>query len=176
MRRARDHGFTFVELMVVLFILSALAFFTLPYFAAPGGKGPQDDGGHQALASLMASLKLRAVKEGRNYQLHLDQTSGRAWVTVDAPGPGEAPGKPDPDNEEEAAIPALEGLPVRGAAVFNQADPDPADTVIRFFSRGYSDAALVHLAGQGQEVTLKLHPFLPEPETLPGREAFHDCD
>ncbi|MCG8615535.1 MAG: prepilin-type N-terminal cleavage/methylation domain-containing protein [Desulfobacterales bacterium] len=167
----KNSGFSFVELMVVLFILSTLAFITVPYFAAPGTGDHSEEAGPETLAALMADLKQTAVKEGRDYLLHLDSIGDRVWVVPAAPG-----GLAETEREleaEEGRGPALKGLSLESVEVTNRPESNPSDTVIRFFSRGYSEAALIRLQEEGSPVTLKLHPFLPTPEVIRGYS--HDC-
>ncbi|MCG8632604.1 MAG: prepilin-type N-terminal cleavage/methylation domain-containing protein [Desulfobacterales bacterium] len=159
-------GFSFVELMVVMFILSLLAFFTVPYFVSPGEKAGIK--GSLGLAGLMTSLKHRAVRDNRDYLLHLDQVAGKAWVTV------RDPEAQDKNDEEDSRT--LTGLSLSGVELLNQGDPELSDTIIRFYSRGYSDTALIRMAGEdGESVTLKLHPFLSDPEIIRGHVSFDDC-
>ncbi len=170
-----NKGFSFVELMVVMFILSILAFFTIPYFVSPGG-APQASGS-QALARLMVSLKRKAVQDNRDYLLHLDQVAGKVWVTVPDSDEQE-PQKDQNDHEEEdrGNAQTMTDLPLSGVELLNQPDPEPSDTIIRFYSRGHSDAALIQVATEdGEAITLKLHPFLADPEIIQGHVSFHDC-
>lgn len=169
-------GFSFVELMVVMFILSALAFFTIPYFAAPGSDRGTAASGSKGLAMLVSSLRHKAVKEGKDYLLHLDQTAGRAWITVEIPDGEDGEEVPEKDREDEEGAAALTGLSLDGVEVLNQPDPEATDTIIRFYRQGHSDMALIHMQDEdGEGITLKLHPFLTEPEIIQGREGFDDC-
>lgn len=162
-------GFSFVELMVVIMILSALAFITLPNFSrlhSPGDGG--NSGDHEALASLMATLRTRAVQEGQDQILHLDQTTGKIWVT------GEA-GSQDRENTEQTEAQRTFSFPVAGVELPGRPEPDPTDTRIRFYRQGHADAALIHLESRESDFTLRLHPFLQQPEIIQGYARFDDC-
>ncbi len=158
-----------MELMVVMFILSMLAFFTIPYFVNPGEKAQAS--GYQRLSGIMISLKHQAIQENRDYLLHLDQVAGKVWVTVpDA----EEPEKND-QKEEENTQP-LTDLSLSGVELLNQAYPEPSDTIIRFYGQGHSDTALIRMTdGDGEAITIKLHSFLSEPEIIQRHVSFHDC-
>ena len=83
---------TVSPLVVVMFILSTLAFITVPYFAAPGAGEPSEETGVETLAALMVALKQTTVKEGRDYLLHLDSTNGRVWAAPADAWSDESPG------------------------------------------------------------------------------------
>ncbi|WDP88818.1 MAG: prepilin-type N-terminal cleavage/methylation domain-containing protein [Desulfobacter sp.] len=163
-------GFSLIELIVVMFILSVLAFFTIPLFKAPD-QGPQDTGETgRHLARFIETLKHQAVREQRDYRLHLDLVAGRAWALPEKKKEGGTPrdrsGQPDT---------GLQGLSLSGVAFPDQEGRNPQDTTIRVSHRGISDMALIHMNTKDGSVTLRLHPFIYEVEIIQGNYTFNDC-
>lgn len=165
-------GFSLVELVVVLFIISTMLFVAIPHF---GGSGILRSGNeNQALVLLIQSLKRSAVKEGRDFLLHLDVVDGRAWASVDAGGQGTGEAAAGTVDNGRASKPLL-NLSLQGVEILNQSDLEPTDAVIRFYGQGYSDMALILMGEGDQAVTLEISPFLWDVEIVQGHGSFHDC-
>ncbi len=157
-------GFSLVELIVVLFILSILALFTIPQFNG-NGLFQDETNGSRALVELIQTLKLKAVKEDQDFFLHLDLVSNRAWVSSQT-------AEGDKDGEKQKL---LENLNLTGIELLNEPDPPGTDAVIRFSGQGYCDMALIHMEGEEGTITLRIRPFLPEVDIIQGNQSFQDC-
>ncbi len=179
-------GFSLVELIVVMFILSVLAFFTLPFFTRPGlFSGVQDQKSHK-LAGVIASLKQKALNDGSTLILHLDLVEGKAWGTVETNEiennqmdqeykNGDVPIGKTQDNTEPAEY--LSDFVFTKIELRNEPeDQNIEDIHIRFYPQGHSDIALIHMEEDDQIVTLKLQPFLPDVEIIQGDLSFNDCN
>ena len=165
-------GFSFMELIVVMFILSILAFFTIPVFKAQGIGQQENSGDRQMLVGFIEALRQKSVRENQDYLLHLDLLNGRVWAT----GPvSKASELTSPETEKQEAEFQLSGSSLSGVELVNQADPPMDDTVVRIFSNGTVDMALIHLATEDGDITLKLHPFISDVEIIQGVQSFNDC-
>ncbi len=94
MIRKRPYGFTLVELVVVIALITVFLAFSLPIFKSAGIFSRQaietDD-----LARVITLAKHRAIQENRDFFLHLDINKPRAWLThsdmdeqaLEKPGP-----------------------------------------------------------------------------------------
>ncbi len=167
-------GFSLVELLVVLFILSILAFFTIPYFSPANDQG-SEAGDYQTLARLMTSLKKKAVKENIDYLLHLDQVSGKVWVTQQVSDTAQIQNEEDEKTEDKENTQGIANFSFADIELLNHSDLDSTDTEICFYSQGYSDMAMVQIETEGGGITLKLHPFLLDVEILQRYVSLNDC-
>lgn len=180
----QPYGFTLVELMVVLTILSVLLSFTIPIFKktalSPDLEQMED------LARLISTLKHRAILENKDFFMHLDTGSGQVRISGSAQDedgtepafPGD-PGKPgDLGDPGEPALTITGPLHIAGIE-FPGTSRDTgragSDPVIRFSRHGYSDQAILHLEGGKTPVSLVIEPFLLEPKTVLSRVSFDDC-
>jgi prepilin-type N-terminal cleavage/methylation domain-containing protein len=167
-------GFSLVELVVVMFILSFLAFLSIPIFKAPAQKLAGAGKQSRNLALFIESVKQQAVKEHKSYLLHLDLVSGRAWAGPQEKTDGSLQKDAEPAPTAQPAI-SLEGLSLSGVEFSDQTHRQPEDTAIRISGRGISDMALIHMATGNGGITLKLHPFIYKVEIIQGDYTFNDC-
>jgi prepilin-type N-terminal cleavage/methylation domain-containing protein len=172
-------GFSLVELMVVLFILSTMLFVTIPHFRGSGISRSGNE--NQVLVALIQSLKRSAVKEGRDFFLHLDVVDGRAWASVEPGDQGTGDARASTadnrraDEDNGVLKSPLLTLPLKGVEIMNQSDLETTDAVIHFYSQGYSDMALIQMGEGDQAVTLRISPFLWDVEIVQGHGSFNDC-
>ena len=80
-RRFPDRGFTLLELIVVVTLLSLISLAVMPvYVAAMNATAVRN-----AQSDLMATLRFiqeLAVKESREYRLYLSDKEGKDWVKI----------------------------------------------------------------------------------------------
>ena len=163
-----DRGFTFVEMVVVVSILSILFLFSVPLFrdlnllSAPQ---PEVSG----LAGLIESLKQKAVARNTDVFLHIEPLTGRVW-TSDA-----AMDETALDLAKEKGIVFDRDVAIVGVEVFGRQNASSAPVRLCFYKRGYSDRALVHLRDDGEDVTLQISPFLPDVERHYRYVSYDDC-
>ncbi len=176
MIRKRPYGFTLVELVVVIALITVFLAFSLPIFKSAGIFSRQaietDD-----LARVITLAKHRAIQENRDFFLHLDINKPRAWLTHS-------------DMDEQALEKArseatefsgnLHFTDIVSADQSRYGGTDPGETgserIIRFSRHGYSDAVILHLTDHSRApVSLKVAPFLMETETLPNHLSYDDC-
>ncbi len=168
-------GFSLVELIVVMFILSVLAFLTLPVFKHPGMGERGKTGDSRDLAQFIEALRQKAFKENKDYLLHLDLVSGRAWAGISEADAGtEEANTADTENTKSLES-GLSGLSLDRVEFFTQTDREPEDTIIRISHNGTCEMALIHMGTDDGDITLKLHPFIKDVEIIQGNLSVHDC-
>jgi prepilin-type N-terminal cleavage/methylation domain-containing protein len=148
-------GFTLLELLVVLSLVSLMLLFTLPRIQ----DNPFLDNTRKVsvwITGTVRTLKQKSVKEHRDYTLHVDINSGRLWVS-------------DESMNAEALLEAeRKGYLIPEDFRINKVEfPDrdsatPDRPAIHFSKRGYSDMALIQTEGDaGAPRAFLIEPFLP---------------
>ena len=160
--------------MVVLFILSVVASFTIPMFKAPGTTAPGSTAQGRQLARFIESLKLRAARDQTDYFLHLDLMNQTVWATT---GDQNAAGQGPSNSKDDSITPAagMEGLSLSRVDLAGTRDQDLENIVIRIFKGGVCDMALIHMETEAGQITLKLEPFIHEVVIFGEDIGFDDC-
>nr|WP_320017517.1 prepilin-type N-terminal cleavage/methylation domain-containing protein [uncultured Desulfobacter sp.] len=161
-------GFTFVELMVVVGIFTIVLMFSIPVFRQIHLSSTASD--HvSSLIFFLENLKLRAMVENKNFILYIDSGSGKIYVTDDA-------------MDEDARQVALNnGISLKGdLQLLNLEFPDgdirsADDKSICFFSKGYSDRALIHVREDSREMTIQLCMFRKKIHLIDRYVSYDDC-
>lgn len=164
----QNRGFTLVELVVVISIVAILFSLVLPV-VGPGHLMSSSKGSPGTILKLVNDLKTRAVESGRRFTLHIDAGAGKLWVTH---------GAMDDAREREAREKALslsEDLLVTGVQFAGREVMDSGEYLIRFYSQGYSDFALIHLTDNGTDITLEVEPFIQRARLVEGHIDLFDC-
>lgn len=148
-------GFTLMELIVVMALLTIMLVFSVPRFHETLFLDESKTGSRWIIGKIQ-SLKEASVRNQRNYTLHFDLDTDHYWETDDS--------MPDQDIEDAAmqTKPLPEGLkiadiefPVRGKVSSGRTD-------ITFYKNGYSDKALIHAQDGVSYVSYLIEPFLSE--------------
>lgn len=153
-RRRTDGGYTLIELVVVVAMISLLFFMTLPRFE---GRLIQDDERKVSRWIMMRvqTLKQEALRSRTVRLLHFDLDAGRIWVgdetmNEEALDAAREAGYEMPDDVELAAVLLPDGD--RRAS---------GDVALRFYPGGYSDRAIVQLRNPDHEpISLFIETFL----------------
>ncbi len=150
-----SRGFTLMELIVVMALLTIMLVFSIPRFHETLFLDKSKTGSRWIMGKIQ-SLKEAAVRNQRNYTLHFDLDTDHYWETDDS--------MPDQDIEDAAmqTKPLPDGLkiadiefPVRGKVSSGRTD-------ITFYKKGYSDKALIHVQEGEAYVSYLIEPFLSE--------------
>jgi len=161
-------GFTLIELIVVLGIISTLLFFSMPLFKDAGiFQNKNTEMGK--LIQLIQSLKRRSIQKNMDLSLHISLDSNAVWIT-------------DSTMDETALQQARDDrthlfhdLKITGIEFPGRSDTPREAHVIFFSKKGYSDMAILHMDDEDGPVSLKIEPFLMEVNPMPGHISFHDC-
>jgi prepilin-type N-terminal cleavage/methylation domain-containing protein len=148
-------GFTLLELIVVISLLGIMLVLTVPRFHETLFLDESKTSSRWVIGKIQA-LKEAAVRNQKNYTLHIDLDSERFWETDESMAP---------EAIETAAVkaePLPSGLritdieyPIRGKINSGQAD-------IEFYKNGYSEKVLIHLQEGETQVSYLIEPFLSE--------------
>jgi len=151
----QNDGFTLLELMVVISLLGIMLALTVPRFHETLFLDESKTSSRWIIGKIQA-LKEAAVRNQKNYTLHIDLDSDRFWETDESMSP---------EAIETAAVNAESlpsGLritdieyPIHGKINSGQAD-------IEFYRNGYSDKVFIHLQDGETQVSYLIEPFLSE--------------
>jgi prepilin-type N-terminal cleavage/methylation domain-containing protein len=153
-RRRLDPGFTLIELVVVISLISVMLAFAMPRFS----QSLMVDEGRKLSRWIMLKsqgIKESALKERRIYTLHIGLDTGRLWVTHDGMDEealleAEDKGYPLPDGYRVVDV----EYPRRGRVSVGTAE-------IRYYPEGYSDKALIHVQDDDYEtLSFLIEPFM----------------
>jgi len=169
MKRAdADRGFTFVELVVVITILSVMLGFCIPLFRDIGlmtsrGKDASD------LARRIQALKQKAVARDMDCALHIHPGTGLVYVTDETM------------DERERAAAKQRGVYYNGSVDIlslelpGEQEGGRQTRILVFSRRGYSDRALIHLRENRDPVTLKVGMFATDVQRFDRYVSYDDC-
>nr|WP_319493860.1 prepilin-type N-terminal cleavage/methylation domain-containing protein [uncultured Desulfobacter sp.] len=161
-------GFTFVELMVVIGILTVALVFSVPLFRQIHLASDASDQ-VSGMILFFENLKIRAMAEHKNITLYLDSVAGKMYVTDDTMD----------DDARQVAL--NNGVALNGdLKLLNLEFPDDDnragdDKTICFFSKGYSDRALVHVREEGREMTIQICMFQKKVHLIDRYVSYEDC-
>jgi len=149
-----NQGFTLIELIVVITLISLMLFFAIPRFQVD----VLSDNTNKVSRWIMVkvhSLKEKAVSEQKLYVLHISLDSNRLWVTSEIMSQeelqaAEANGYElsDDINLLDVEYPDEEKISVGRADIY-------------FYKKGYSDKAIIHISNDDNERrSFLIEPFL----------------
>ncbi len=165
--KQRQNGFTLIELIVVMILISIMLFFTIPRFR----RSVVSDGGKKAARQIMMQvplLKDKAVREQKRYELHIDIESGRVWTT------NEAMTEDALSKAEENASKAALGVRFIDVEYPQTGKINSGVAVISFYKKGYSDKAIIHIDDEDSEIqrSLLIEPFFSSVKLYETYEEF----
>ncbi len=168
MNKPWEKGFTLIELITVITIMGMILGFLLPRFS---GFQLFSDRSNQIgkTALLVQSLKKKAVSNNRDYLINIDTEEGILWISQ------------DPPDEEADAVSRERAIRFDGDihlvdVEFPKRDnPRLYKAAIRFSRFGYSDMAMIHLREGLEDITIKIEPFLYEPDVENRYLSFEEC-
>ena len=152
----RTFGFTLIELMVVMLLISIVLAVIIPRFDG----GPFQDPTKKLsrwMVNSIRHLRSTAIQKQKSQALVIDLNEQRMWIVSDGM------------SEEELSAATEKAFKIdRSMQIVNVQFPDqePISTgsaEIRFFPAGYSDRALIHLENDDAErFSYLLEPLLPK--------------
>ncbi len=155
-------GFTLLELIVVITLLSIMLMFAIPRFQSSTFSNGPEKTSRWLLANVQA-LKIRAWREKKNYILETDIDAGKFTILEDILIDQNADEEKPKKKEKSHSLP--EGVTIADVE-FPGIDKIASGTAkIHFHAKGYSDKALIHLkTAEGDRLTFLIEPFLPRAE------------
>lgn len=149
-------GFTLLEMIVVILLLTILLGFAIPAFQGRGFSGSRANVARELLSAVQKA-KIAALSRQTIHEMHIDLDERRIWVTqAGAARESAAPSRPPspwtlPDDTRIALVRFPDKREVRGGEV-----------IVAFYPQGYSDRALIRLRDGGRTDTdVIIEAFLP---------------
>ncbi len=161
-------GFTLIELIVVISLISVLLFFSLP--ALERGFLINSETRADDINRLVNDLKKRAVFQQIDYSLQIDTISGTVWVT------DETMNEEALNHSKENAISLSENLNIINIDFPGAVISGDKEYQIKFRKQGYSDFAVIHIVEDKKDLTLTIEPFLPKVQLINGHISLEDCN
>ncbi len=164
MTGCRRAGFTLLELIVVMALMSIVFFFAAPRFE---GSFLFDDAKQSArwLIGRIQSLREEALRTRRQHFLVFELDTKRVWTATESM------------TAEEIERAMRRAQPIPGGARVVSVEFPPDNRIvseIRFYGDGHSDKALIHLQYGDARSSFLLEPFLPQVKTFDELVGFND--
>ncbi len=161
-------GFTIIELVVVISIISLLLFFSIPSF--DNFRLFQDSGSEIGrVVSLIEKAKKTAVYENTDFLMVIDTANQRIWF------------KKADSEEKETGETEKAGVALSDSRILDIVTPVGNDAgkelfKLTFSRKGHSDMAIIHFRdSEENDLTLRIEPFLVTPDLKSGYHDFGDC-
>ena len=159
-----DHGFTLVELVVVMALLGIIVGTTLPRFHQMATTSPADEL-IQWISLKALSIREKAQTQNKPWILVVDFAADeiRVGPALHVPEQPEIPSNgADAPNSGEDRIEIPPGVRIVDVEFADQIKQSSGEPTVRFFPRGIADAAHIHLVDDdGIYHTIKVESFLP---------------
>jgi prepilin-type N-terminal cleavage/methylation domain-containing protein len=160
-------GFTLMELMVVLALLTIMLVFSIPRLHKTFFLDDSKSGARWIIGKIQ-TLKETAVRTQKHHTLHFDLDTDHYWETNESMSAEDletaaTETKPLPDGLKIADI----EFPIRGKISSGRTD-------ITFYRSGYSDKALIHTQDGETYVSYLIEPFLSEVTRIESYAGFEN--
>jgi len=150
----RIKGFTLIELIVVIALLSIMLFFAIPQFQS----NVLTDSTKKVTQWILLKipyLKEKAAREQIRYILHVDLESNRLWITH------ESMSQEAIQSSEQDGYKLPDDIKLMDVEYPDQGKISAGQTSIYFNEKGYSDKAIIHLENDDNErFSFLIEPFL----------------
>jgi len=160
-------GFTLIEIAVVILLISIMLLVTVPRLP----DSPLTDQTRKTkrwIILKVKDLKDQAVRDQKVYVLNIGLESNRLWTTND-------------DMAEETLQTAVDqGLELSGDLELRDVEypgdnkTDSGLAEIRFYPKGYSDRAIIHMDDGEQQYSFQIEPFLSTVRVYDGTISFEE--
>lgn len=150
----RIKGFTFIELIVVISLISIMLFLAIPKFRSNILSNSTKTVSRWILIKV-PDLKEKAQKEQKRYILHVDFDSNKLWVT------SETMSDEPLQSEEINKYQLPEDIKLLDVEYPDQEKISAGQARIYFNEKGYSDKAIIHIENEDNErLSFLIEPFL----------------
>jgi prepilin-type N-terminal cleavage/methylation domain-containing protein len=154
-----NNGFTLVEIMVVITLISIMLVFAVPNFQSLTTDTTKDTNNWIVLTVKM--LKQGALRNKKTYTLHVSMESNKIWYTQETDeGEGEEEGEEENKILGEYKIP--EGLRIVDVEFPGDEKLSSDEAEINFYVKGFSDRAIIHIENEDddKELSYVIEAFL----------------
>ena len=149
----RNRGFTLIEIITVLALISLTLLITIPRIPDGLFTDETKKTARWIIAKVQV-LKDRAAREQKRYTLNIDLSSRRFWISHD----GMSPDERQVAEKKGFKLPA--SMKIRDVEYPNDKIVSFGQTVIFFYPKGYSDQAVIHLENGEKQLSIRIEPFL----------------
>jgi len=150
----QNNGFTLIELIVVISLISLMLFFAIPRFQNSVLSDNTKKVSRWIIAKVHA-LKERAVRDQKLYVLHVSLDSNRLWTT------NELMSEQELQNAAQNAYELPGDIKVLDVEYPDEEKISVGRADIYFYKRGYSDKAMIHIENNDNEqLSFLIEPFL----------------
>ncbi len=162
----RAHGFTLIEITIVMALIGVLLFFAIPRFQDALFIDPSKKPSRWLMVTI-PQLRSSAIRHQRYYHLHVDLTDNRLWTTH-AAQTDEAQ-----DRAKKKGYRLSEEVRLTGV-VFANGKKQTVDVVsIGFHPQAWADRAIIHMETDSRDrYSFIIHPFLSRLERIEGYQDF----
>ena len=151
----QSHGFTLLELIVVITLLGIMLVFTVPRFHETLFLDESKKSARWIIGKVRA-LKEAAIRNQTNYNLHIDLDTQRYWET------NESMSAEAIESAPLDAAPLPGDLKIADVEYPNRGKIYSGQTDITFYKTGYTDKLLIHFQNDAEYVSFLIEPFLSE--------------
>ena len=151
----KNSGYTLIELVVVITLISIMLFFAIPRFQGTVLTDSTKKFSRWIITTIR-SLKAAAVRDQKRYILNVSLDSGKLWVTRDAMSEEELQNARQDGYSlpEDVRIVDIE-FPFKGKITDGQVE-------INFYKADYSDKVMIHIENnRRKQLSFLIEPFLP---------------
>lgn len=150
----QNNGFTLIELIVVISLISLMIFFAIPRFQDSVLSDNTKKVSRWIIAKVHA-LKERAVRDQKLYILHVNLDSNRLWMT------NEFMSEQELQNAAQSAYELPDNIKVLDVEYPDEEIISVGRADIYFYKKGYSDKAMIHIENNDNEqLSFLIEPFL----------------
>lgn len=161
--RPRAAGFTLMELMVVIVLLSLVLAVTIPRLDLGGRVGAMEKAVRIFSAQLSARKRDAVVRQKAMY-IVLDMDTQKVSADSDAPEKDNAKS----GEKKSTGTPMPEGVTITEVETADKGAERSGSVRIRVSREGYVEQAAIHLTEKDRRITLFFEPFLGEIRQVEG--------
>ena len=159
-------GFTLIELIAVISIISMMLFFAIPRLENGHATGDLKTASRWILSNVQ-SLKSKSVNEQKQFVL-LVSFEKNSFSIVD-----ESVSEENSEAQQPDSYPLPAGVTVSEVEFPGKGIVSSGNAEIGFYKKGYSDKALVHLLDEsGTTYSILIEPFLPSAKLFEEYKSF----
>lgn len=159
-------GYTLIELVVVITLISVMFFLAMPRFR-DNVLTDQVRKTSRWVITQTRLLKQQAVRDKKDYVLQVDVDADKLWVFA-SDMEGEALEK-----AEEGAFQLAEDVDILDVEFPTRGRLSTGQVGIHFYAGGYSDKALIHMQYENRQFSFLIESFLPQTRYV---EEYSDFD
>ena len=148
-----NSGFTLIEIAVVILLIGITLLFAAPRLPESLLSEPSKSASRWIILKVQ-SLKNQSVKEHKQYSLHADINTDRFWST------SESMSEEEKLEAEDNSYQLPGGLNLVDVTYPDGEKISSGQVDIRFYGKGYSDRAILHINDGEDKISLQIEPFL----------------